>query len=276
MFIADLDRPGSSPLASIDPVVKAVAFTVLVLAPVFYLDPVTPLAFLVLAWLGAWPLARISPWAILWRLRPYLLLAGSLALFSALFYKGASSDVVLALGPLRLSPEGAAFGAAIGLRLVCMVTYTYLFFITTEPTRLVNSLTVNARVPYKLGFTILAAYRFLPLLQRDLVQIAEAQRIRSVNRPRRRWSVRALARSVIPLLAGGIRHAERLALAMDGRGFGAERTRTYYVVPSLARRDAVFLAGTLIVAAALLLALAHLDLMSGWMAGASESLSAAG
>jgi energy-coupling factor transport system permease protein len=274
VFIADVDRPGS-PLASIDPVVKAAAFTVLVLAPVFHLDPVTPLAFLGLAWLGAWPLAWISPWALLWRLRGYLTLGAGIALFSVLFYDGAASDSVLVLGPLRLSPEGASFGAAIGLRLVCMVTYTYLFFITTEPTRLVNSLTVNARVPYRLSFTILAAYRFLPLLQTNLVQIGEAQRIRNVNRPRRGRLVQTLAHSLVPLLTGGMRHAERLALAMDARGFGAASTRTCYVVPALTRKDAVFLVSVLVIAATLLLALAHLDLMSGWLAGASESLAVA-
>ena len=45
----------------------------------------------------------------------------------------------------------------------------------------------------------------------------------------------------MPLLAGAIRHAERVALAMDARAFGAHPTRTErYLVPFRAR-DAVFI-----------------------------------
>ncbi|MFT4229718.1 MAG: energy-coupling factor transporter transmembrane component T, partial [Microbacterium sp.] len=45
---------------------------------------------------------------------------------------------------------------------------------------------------------------------------------------------------VVPLLAGAIRHAERVALAMDARAFGAHPTRTErYPVP-FRTRDVVF------------------------------------
>jgi energy-coupling factor transport system permease protein len=44
----------------------------------------------------------------------------------------------------------------------------------------------------------------------------------------------------IPLLASGIRHAERVALAMDARAFGAHPTRTERVVSRWRVRDTVF------------------------------------
>jgi len=45
---------------------------------------------------------------------------------------------------------------------------------------------------------------------------------------------------VVPLLAGGIRHAERMSFAMDSRAFGASRQRTErHSVPWRAR-DTVF------------------------------------
>ena len=47
---------------------------------------------------------------------------------------------------------------------------------------------------------------------------------------------------VVPLLAGAIRHAERVALAMDSRAFGAHRTRTERHRIPFRVRDGVFIA----------------------------------
>jgi energy-coupling factor transport system permease protein len=280
MIIAPLQGPGASPLACVNPFVKLVAFSSFTLAPVFFLDPATPLAFLLLAWGAAWPLAQIAPWRMAWQLRPYLLLAAGLALFNALFYGGEAHEILLAMGPLHLTREGAAFGAAIALRLLCMITYTTLYFATTEPTPLVNSLILQARLPYSLGFTILAAYRFLPILQQEMEQIRAAQRIRTRVLPTHTqnsgWSATAMRRSIIPLLAGGIRRAERLALAMDGRGFGANPTRSYYVLPQVTLWDALFLTISLLVTATILLTLAHFGLLNGWLVGVAEQLAGSG
>jgi energy-coupling factor transport system permease protein len=273
MLFSDLSGPANSPLARVNPVIKLVAFCAFVFAPAFFLDPYTPLAFLLLAWGAAWPLARVAPWRLLWQLRPYLLLVVWLALFNALFYAGDTQGVLWQSGPLHLSPQGVEFGAAVALRLLCMITYTFLYFTTTEPILLVNSLILQARLPYKLAFTILATYRFLPILQQEMALIGAAQRIRAVNAPYRAWSPQSLRRFTIPLLAGGIRRAERLALAMDGRGFGAEPARTYAVQPRVEWGDLLFLAGALMVTLTILLTLARLHLLNGWLVGVAERLS---
>ena len=272
MMLTQVNEPGRSRLARLNPVVKLIAFSGFTLAPIFFLDPAIPFAFLLLAWAASWPLARIAPWGLIWRLRPYLLLAGTLAIFNALLYGGEAHSVLLALGPLHLSREGIAFGAAIALRLLCMITYTTLYFATTEPTELVSSLILQARLSYRIGFTILAAYRFLPILQQEMAQIRAAQQIRATVRPHPLWSPQALRRFTIPLLAGGIRRAERLALAMDGRGFGPNLTRSYYVRPQITPWDILFLVAALLATGAILLFLAHLGLLNGWLVGTAEQL----
>ena len=49
-----------------------------------------------------------------------------------------------------------------------------------------------------------------------------------------------MVRLVVPLLAGAIRHAERVALAMDARAFGAHPDRTERTISRWRRRDTVF------------------------------------
>ena len=273
MHFRDLSGPATSPLAYVNPVVKLIVFCAFVFTPAFFLDPYAPLAFLLLAWIAAWPLAHLTPWHLLWRLRPYWLLALWLALFNALFYGGETQGMGWQIGPLHFFPQGVAFGAAVALRLLCMITYTYLFFATTEPILLVNSLILQARLPYKLAFTILTAYRFLPILQQEMALIGAAHYIRAVNAPHRAWSLQSLRRFAIPLLAGGIRRAERLALAMDGRAFGAKPARTYYVQPRIHPGDLLFFAGGLLVALVILLLLTRWQLLNHWMAGVAETLS---
>lgn len=58
----------------------------------------------------------------------------------------------------------------------------------------------------------------------------------------------------MPLLAGAIRHAERVALAMDARAFGAHPDRTERHLVPWRVRDTVFVAVFWIVSAGILIA----------------------
>jgi energy-coupling factor transporter transmembrane protein EcfT len=65
--------------------------------------------------------------------------------------------------------------------------------------------------------------------------------------------VRNAAGTVVPLLASSIRHADRVALAMESRAFGAHATRTERR-PSLWRvRDTLFVTAVWSATAAILL-----------------------
>jgi energy-coupling factor transport system permease protein len=63
-------------------------------------------------------------------------------------------------------------------------------------------------------------------------------------------AARRTAATAVPLLAGAIRHAERVALAMDARAFGAHRTRTERTISRWRTRDTVFVVAYWLVAAA--------------------------
>jgi energy-coupling factor transport system permease protein len=100
---------------------------------------------------------------------------------------------------------------------------------STDPTALVRSLVQQAHLPARFAYPALAAYRFLPLLQTEFETIRLAHRLRGVGRSRGAtgW-LREQGRLTLPLLANAIRRAERVALAMDARGFGSRTARSHY------------------------------------------------
>jgi len=59
----------------------------------------------------------------------------------------------------------------------------------------------------------------------------------------------------VPLLAGAIRHAERVALAMDARAFGAYPDRTERHIVPFRARDVVFTVLFVAASATILIAL---------------------
>lgn len=242
---------GMTLLQRVNPTAKLVVFSVLILVPALVLDPATPAACLLFAFGLGWAAGGIAPPALARRLTPLLGAAAGLTLFTTIGYGGARRHLLFSVGPLEIWAEGLASGASVGLRLVCIAALSTLFVATTDPTVLVASLIHQARVPYRLGYTLLAAYRFVPILTRELGSIHDAHRLRQRGDRHLRARLGGMRRYGVPLLVGAVRRAERLALAMDARGFGALPERTYYVRPRLTARDLVFVAAVLGIAGAL-------------------------
>jgi len=83
----------------------------------------------------------------------------------------------------------------------------------------------------------------VPRFGHELEIIRQAHRVRGAHGGR--GPIAAVARwggYVVPLLAGAIRHAERVALAMDARAFGAFPTRTERHLVPFRARDVAFVA----------------------------------
>ncbi|SKA89807.1 energy-coupling factor transport system permease protein [Agreia bicolorata] len=152
------------------------------------------------------------------------------------------SPVLVEAGPVRFTVGAWLIGLATALRLTAVVLLALIGGLTSTGPDLVRSLVQQLRVPYRLGYTALAAFRFVPRFGHELDVIRQAHRVRGMSDGR--GPIAAVARTagyVVPLLAGAIRHAERVALAMDSRAFGAHPTRTERYLIAFRVRDWVFI-----------------------------------
>jgi len=228
-------------LHRLNPLAKLLAPLPAMVLLVFVRDLATPLALLAVAYAVLLVGARMTP-----RLAAMLFVV--VPLFTAIMTAGfavwtdpagiSHDGVVLRIGEWTLYGAALATGGATGLRLAAIIALALIAGVTTTGPDLARSLVQQLRVPYRVGYTAIAAFRFVPRFRRELEIIRHAHRVRG----QARGPLAAIGRGfgyIVPLLAGAIRHAERVALAMDARAFGAYPDRTErHTVPFRARDTA--------------------------------------
>ncbi|MFI5497183.1 energy-coupling factor transporter transmembrane component T [Actinoplanes sp. NPDC051859] len=146
------------------------------------------------------------------------------------------------LGPFELWTGAVETGLSTALRMVAVLLLALVGGLTTTGPDLVRAMIRQLRVPYRIGYAALAAFRFVPRFSHELEVIRSAHRVRGLSGGR--GPIAALRRSggyAVPLLAGGIRHAERVSLAMESRAFGAFPTRTERYLVRFRVRDVVLI-----------------------------------
>lgn len=157
-------------------------------------------------------------------------------------YSPFEGELLWAWGPITVTREGIIEGIALFFRFMVLATVTMIFSMTTDPGRMVESLIQVAHVPYRIGFAMYAALRFIPLFENEFQVIMNAHLIRGVGETGHDVRSRLkLARSlVVPLLVSGIRRARAAAIAMDSRGFGAYDRRTVLHPATVSRSVIMF------------------------------------
>ncbi|MGM7679245.1 energy-coupling factor transporter transmembrane component T family protein [Microbacterium sp. A94] len=251
-------------LHRLNPLSKVAAVAPAMVALVFVRDLAIPASFLVLAYAVILVGARIT-----WRSAALLFLVLPLGISAvgvgfSLWVDAAGVDdttALLQIGNWTLFSGALQVGFATALRLGAILALALIGGLTTTGPDLVRASIQQLRVPYRIGYTALAAYRFVPRFGYELSVIRAAHRVRG-HSAGGLWGGRGpFARIVrgwgyiVPLLAGAIRHAERVALAMDARAFGAYPTRTErYLVP-FRTRDVVFIVALLAASAAIFITL---------------------
>jgi len=249
-----------TPLRRVDPSVKLATVLALSLALVLVIDPVTPALFLIATLVAALTLGRVPARTIEGALVP-LAIVGLGFVWSNAIFAASHEPPTWTLGPLRATESGLRFGIAIALRGLAVGILSLTFVWTTDPTDLVVSLIRHARLPFRIGYPLLAGYRFLPFFADEHAQVRLARRVRGSTPRGPLGAIREAGGELVTLLADATRRATRIAVAMDARAFASADRRTYYREVPLGTGEVVFVALTLIAATAIFAASAA----AGWL-----------
>ena len=217
------DSQLDSRLGRTSPVVKLGIAIVWLIGLAATLHPLPPVVLAAVALAAGLTIGGIPPLVLGRTLAPVWLAALAIGLSNMLF-SAANGDpttvTLVQLGPIRVTEEAFVAGVSIMLRVAAIACVGAVFALTTDSTRLADSLVEQARVPARFAYGALAAYGAIPRFSEDLATLRQARRIRGV---RAGWHPSLF----VGLLVLAIRHADRMAVSMDARAFGSG-PRTHY------------------------------------------------
>jgi energy-coupling factor transport system permease protein len=180
-------------------------------------------------------LSRLPPTLLLRNLRSFLWLLLITALLHAAMTPGRLVWHVPWL-EVNVTQEGLQAAAIFTLRLAAVVTAASLLTLTTSPMELTDGLERLLRplrrfgVPaHELAMMVSIALRFIPVLAEEAERLQKAQMARGADfggHPIAR--ARKLVPLLVPLFLCAFARADRLAVAMEARGYRGGEGRTQY------------------------------------------------
>jgi energy-coupling factor transport system permease protein len=226
-------------LKTINPLVKVVICLGWMSACVAIFDHRFQLATILIVAAALILLDRVSPFLVLALMVPFALFGIGFLTTNLVFHEEADFARHVAAQAAVASP-GLSAGLTLFLRAIAIGMVSALFALTTDPGAFVRALMAHCRLSPRVGYALFSTLQLVPDIAAEARQIRLAQAMKRGRPPRRIVHPGEAASLLIPLLAFAIRRAGRTAIAMEARGFGRARPRTFVRVPPFRRRDLFF------------------------------------
>lgn len=114
-----------------------------------------------------------------------------------------------------------------------------MFIVTTNPSEFAASLS-KLGVSYNIGYSIAIALRYVPDVQSDFTKIKHAQEARGIEMSNKTslWDrMKKMSMIIFPLLFSSMDRIDVVSNAMELRGFGKHKKRTWYMGKKLTKSD---------------------------------------
>ena len=139
------------------------------------------------------------------------------------------------------------------LKYLASIPIVLLFVCTTQPSEFAASLN-RIGVKYSIAYSVALALRYIPDIQREYHDISQAQQARGIEMSRKQNLVKRLKSAsaiLIPLILSSMDRIEVISNAMQLRGFGKKKKRTWYMARPFTVYDVLAMAfcGILLAAA---------------------------
>ena len=168
-----------------------------------------------------------------------------------------SSHVLLQLGGRwTITKEQLFYHVNLVLKYLATIPIVLLFVCTTNPSEFAASLN-RIGVKYTIAYSVARALRYIPDIQREYHEISQAQQARGIEMSKKESLVKRLKSAsaiLIPLILSSMDRIEVISNAMELRGFGKNKKRSWYMARRFTKWDILAMLGSaLLLAAAILL-----------------------
>lgn len=238
--------PGNTVVHRLDPRTKLVLVIVYIIT-LFMAEGWFSYSLIVVAALGCFALSRIRTGTILRSIKPLVLIIAVTAFLNIFFTKG---DPIIQFWKISVSWLGLRTALFMAVRLIMLITGTFLLTYTTSPISLMDGLETllsplkKIKVPvHELAMMMGIALRFIPTLIEETQKIMNAQKARGADFESGNLikKAKALLPLLVPLFISAFRRADELAIAMESRCYHGDKGRTRMTQLKMGKRDTVAL-----------------------------------
>lgn len=141
--------------------------------------------------------------------------------------------------------ETIFYALTLSFKYISILPITLLFVFTTHPSRFASSLS-RIGVSYHVAYAVNIAFRYIPDVKDEMFTIMNAQEARGVafrkgdaSLPKRLSNFVTI---LVPLLISSLNRIEVVSNAMQLRGFGLNKTRTWYNQRQMTKNDFIMIA----------------------------------
>ena len=252
--------PGDTPAHRLDPRTK-ILLVILYIVALFQARSLLTYAIMTVTFVLCARISKVGAKALLKGLKPVVIIVLFTGFLNLFFTPG---EVIFQLGFLRLTDAGVYHALRMVVRIMLLITGTFLLTYTTSPIALTDALErmlnplKKVRVPvHELAMVMSIALRFIPTLIEETDKIMSAQKARGADFESGNLlqKARALVPVLVPLFVSSFRRADELAVAMECRCYHGGEGRTRLHILHFAGRDYLALTlGCAITAAVIILA----------------------
>ena len=152
---------------------------------------------------------------------------------------GTRTELFHIAGRYSMTAEQLFYEFNIMLKYFTVVPVVLMFMVTTNPSEFAASLN-RLGVSYKVGYAMAIALRYVPDVQADFTKIRHAQEARGIEMSSKASilkRLKSMASIIFPLIFSSMDRIDVVSNAMELRGFGKKKNRSWYMGKPLSRND---------------------------------------
>lgn len=153
-----------------------------------------------------------------------------------------------------LTKEQLFYEFNIFLKYMTVVPAVFMFLVTTNPSEFASSLN-RIGIHYNVGYSVALSLRYIPDVQSDFSKIKNAQEARGIemsSKAKFMDRIKKTAAIIFPLVFASMDRIDVISNAMELRGFGKNKKRTWYMAQKLTLSDYIVIIGIVIFSASAL------------------------
>ncbi|MBQ9589828.1 MAG: energy-coupling factor transporter transmembrane protein EcfT [Butyrivibrio sp.] len=152
---------------------------------------------------------------------------------------GTTTELVHLFGNYSITSEQLFYEFNVMIKYFTVIPSVFIFLVTTNPSELAASLN-GIGVPYMISYALEITLRYIPDIQDEFHKIKNAQEARGIemsSKGKLMDRISNTAAIIFPLLFSTMERIDVVSNAMELRGFGKKKKRSWYSKKSLSAVD---------------------------------------